>query len=132
MDKITFLPWHVFITIILQLLSLPVLAGTITKLLFDRNSNTAFIYSIGAGDPVLYHNLFSFFSEAEIHISILPVNGLVSHVIIYEEGKKVLFGNFGIICAISGTGYVCLLFQFIIYLQLLQMLLHEHFSLQQM
>lgn len=92
--------WAFFSVAMLILLVVPVLAGAISLVLLDRSLNTVFFDVSAGGDVVLYQHLFWVFGHPEVYIIILPVFGLVSHVLSSSWGCGSLFNVIGMIFAI--------------------------------
>lgn len=92
--KLTDVPmfvWSMFITSAMVVFSTPMLSVAITLLLADRHFGTHFFIPAQGGDPLLWQNLFWFYSHPAVYIMILPAMGIVSEVLPVFS-RKPLFG----------------------------------------
>jgi len=97
--------WSMVITSVMVLFATPMLAVAISLLLADRHFGTSFFTVAGGGDPLLWQNLFWFYSHPAVYIMILPSMGLISEILPVFS-RKPLFGyNF---IAMSSVGIAVL------------------------
>jgi cytochrome c oxidase subunit 1 len=92
--KLTDLPmfvWTMMVTSSMVLFATPSLSVAITLLLADRHFGTHFFLPAQGGDPLLWQNLFWFYSHPAVYIMVLPGMGAVSEILPVFS-KKPLFG----------------------------------------
>ncbi len=85
--------WSMLVTSSMVLFATPMLTVAITMLLTDRHFGTQFFVAppVGTGDPLLWQNLFWFYSHPAVYIMVVPAMGLVSEVL-QTFSRKPLFG----------------------------------------
>lgn len=93
---------HAFLAMnVIQILGVPALAGAVTMLLMDKYFHTAFFDPTRGGDPLLYQNLFWFYSHPVVYVMILPAFGLISEMVA-TFSRREIFGRTSMIFAIWG------------------------------
>ncbi len=95
--------WMTIVTSILILFATPVLAGVLTMLFADRYLGATFFDPRGGGNPLLYQQLFWFYSHPAVYIMILPAMGIVSEILPVFS-RKPLFGYKALIYAGAAIG----------------------------
>jgi cytochrome c oxidase subunit 1 len=95
--------WMIIVTSVLVVFATPVLAGVLTMLFMDRNVGTHFFDPREGGNPILWQQLFWFYSHPAVYIMILPAMGIVSEVLPVFS-RKPLFGYKAVIYAGAAIG----------------------------
>jgi cytochrome c oxidase subunit 1 len=73
--------WSILATSIIVLGATPFLSGGLTLMLLDRLAGTSFFSPATGGDPLLWQNVFWFYSHPAVYIMVLPAMGLLSEVL---------------------------------------------------
>src|SRR5438067_8212736 len=83
--------WSTYATSVILILATPVLAITLLLLAAERILHVGFFDPALGGDPLLFQNMFWFYSHPAVYIMILPGMGVVSEVIA-AFARKPVFG----------------------------------------
>jgi cytochrome c oxidase subunit 1 len=84
---------------VIQLLGVPSFAGAVTMLFLDKYLGTNFFNPNLGGDPLIYENVFWFYSHPAVYVMILPAFGVFSEVIA-TFARKPIFGQITMVFAI--------------------------------
>ena len=95
--------WTVLVTSVLVLMATPVLTSALIMLFIDRNYGGHFFDPANGGNPVLYQNVFWFYSHPAVYIMILPAMGIISEILPVFS-RKPLFGYKAFVFATVGIG----------------------------
>jgi cytochrome c oxidase subunit 1 len=106
--------WGWLVSAFISLLAFPVLFVAGLLLFLDRNYAMNFfkpaglvvsgqLIDGGGGTPLLWQHLFWFFGHPEVYLAILPVMGVVSHVLA-NFARKPVFGYRAMAAAMIGIG----------------------------
>jgi cytochrome c oxidase subunit 1 len=89
--KMPLFAWSMLATAIIILGATPFLAGGLTLMLFDRLAGTSFFSPATGGDPLIWQNVFWFYSHPAVYIMVLPAMGILSEVL-PVHARKPIFG----------------------------------------
>lgn len=89
--KMPMFPWTILAMAFMILFATPMLTGGMFMLIADRNFGTQFFNPAAGGDPVLWQNLFWFYSHPAVYIMVLPAMGVISEVLPVFS-RKPIFG----------------------------------------
>ena len=95
--------WTVLVTSVLVLMATPVITSALIMLFIDRNYGGAFFDPRNGGDPILYQNVFWFYSHPAVYVMVLPAMGMISEILPVFS-RKPLFGYKAFIFATAGIG----------------------------
>ena len=84
--------WNMVITSGMVVFATPMITVALIVLFLDRNFNTNYFNVAGGGDPLLWQNLFWFYSHPAVYIMVLPAMGVISEVLPVFS-RKPLFGH---------------------------------------
>uniref|UniRef100_UPI002E760D39 cytochrome oxidase subunit 1 n=1 Tax=Haemoproteus nisi TaxID=3104273 RepID=UPI002E760D39 len=97
--------WSFIITSVMLIITLPVLTGGLLMLLSDLHFNTLFFDPTFSGDPVLYQHLFWFFGHPEVYVIVIPIFGMVSHLMC-NNYCRVLIGDRSMVLAMFSIAFL--------------------------
>ncbi len=101
--RMPILVWTVLTTSVLVLMATPVITSALIMLFIDRNYGGSFFDPRVGGDPVLYQNIFWFYSHPAVYVMILPAMGMISEILPVFS-RKPLFGYKAFVFATAGIG----------------------------
>jgi cytochrome c oxidase subunit 1 len=101
--RMPILVWTVLVTSVLVLMATPVLTSALIMLFIDRNYGGHFFDPTNGGNPILYQNVFWFYSHPAVYIMILPAMGIISEILPVFS-RKPLFGYKAFVFATVGIG----------------------------
>jgi len=101
--RMPILVWTVLVTSVLVLMATPVITSALIMLFIDRNYGGAFFDPRVGGDPILYQNVFWFYSHPAVYVMVLPAMGMISEILPVFS-RKPLFGYKAFVFATAGIG----------------------------
>ena len=103
MFRMPIFTWSILITALLQLMATPVLASGLSMLFIDRNFGGGFFDPTRGGNPLLWQNVFWFYSHPAVYIMILPGFGIISEIVPIFS-RKPLFGYKAMVWSLLAIG----------------------------
>src|SRR5829696_2867725 len=101
--RMPILVWTVITTSVLVLMATPVITSALIMLFIDRNYGGHFFDPSTGGNPILYQNVFWFYSHPAVYVMILPAMGMISEILPVFS-RKPLFGYKAFVFATAGIG----------------------------
>src|SRR5690349_13980849 len=95
--------WTILVTSVLVVMATPVITSALVMLYIDRDYGGSFFNFQTGGIPVLYQNVFWFYSHPAVYVMVLPAMGVISEVLPVFS-RKPLFGYKAFIFATAGIG----------------------------
>ncbi len=85
--------WSIYATSIIMVLGTPVLAITLFLLALERLFQVGIFTPALGGDPLLFQDLFWFYSHPAVYIMIIPAMGVISEIIPCFSRKRIFGYN---------------------------------------
>ncbi|MBA3800369.1 MAG: cytochrome c oxidase subunit I [Geodermatophilaceae bacterium] len=101
--RMPLLTWTMIVTSVLVVMATPVITSALIMLFIDRNYGGAFFDPASGGDPILYQNIFWFYSHPAVYVMVLPAMGMISEILPVFS-RKPLFGYKAFVFATAGIG----------------------------
>ncbi|TAN60509.1 cytochrome C oxidase subunit I [bacterium] len=79
-NKLNIFIWCVIGAFTIQLVFVPVLGVSVTMLLLDKYLGMNFFNVVAGGTPLLYENLFWFYSHPAVYVILLPAVGIIYEI----------------------------------------------------
>ena len=102
--KMNMFIWCTLAAFIIQIIFVPVLGAAVTMLSFDKYLGTSFFNPAAGGSPLIYENLFWFYSHPAVYVIFLPAIGLIYEIMatfarnrIFNYKKIVYYGVLGVV-----------------------------------
>ena len=89
--RLPLMAWAIISTSIIIVLGTPVLSAALAMLTVNRVLGANFFQASAGGDPLMWQNLFWFYSHPAVYIMILPGFGIISEVLPVFS-RKPIFG----------------------------------------
>jgi cytochrome c oxidase subunit 1 len=89
LDQMPLFVWSIVATSIIILLGTPVLSGALAMMIIQRTLGAQFFAPAAGGNPLLWQNLFWFYSHPAVYIMVLPAFGVISEVLPVFSRKPV-------------------------------------------
>ena len=89
--RLPLMAWAIISTSIIIILGTPVLSAALAMLTVNRVLGANFFQASAGGDPLMWQNLFWFYSHPAVYIMILPGFGIISEVLPVFS-RKPIFG----------------------------------------
>ena len=107
--RMPILVWTVLTTSVLVLMATPVLTSALIMLFIDRNYGGGHFFDPeSGGNPILWQNVFWFYSHPAVYVMVLPAMGMISEILPVFS-RKPLFGYKAFVFATAGIGALGLL-----------------------
>ncbi|MFN3814016.1 MAG: cbb3-type cytochrome c oxidase subunit I, partial [Aquificaceae bacterium] len=92
-------------TNLIQLFGVPALLGSVNLLLLDKYFHMNYFNPALGGDPLVYQNIFWFYSHPAVYVMILPAFGVFSEVIA-TMARKPIVGYISMAIAIYAIAFI--------------------------
>lgn len=108
-NKLNIFVWCTLGAFVLQLLFIPFIGAAVTMLLLDKYLGMNFTNPAAGGTPLIYENIFWYYSHPAVYVILLPAVGLIYEITATFSRNKVfnykavVYGGIGGTVALSGV-----------------------------